>query len=132
MIRARIASVSLTCIACSIITFVILTSQGQATIAEALHTLGYWPLGLVETAKCLLLTAILFAGPLYERLVVDEGWRGWLSLQPLSDLFGELTTWRNIVAVSFIYILSHTIQRLQYRVSQTTFPYMMRNIGPCF
>ncbi|KAI2773204.1 hypothetical protein F4815DRAFT_504390 [Daldinia loculata] len=101
VIRARIASVSLTCIACSIITFVILTSQGQATIAEALHTLGYWPLGLVETAKCLLLTAILFAGPLYERLVVDEGWRGWLSLQPLSDLFGELTTWRNIVAGPF-------------------------------
>ncbi|KAK6952736.1 hypothetical protein Daesc_005030 [Daldinia eschscholtzii] len=116
VIRARIASVSLTCVACSTITFVILTSQDRATTAEALHALGYWPLGLVETARCLLLTAILFAGPLYERLVVDEGWRDWLSLKPLSDLFGELTTWRNIVAAS-----------------QATSPYiMMRNIGPLY
>ncbi|KAI1803229.1 hypothetical protein F4811DRAFT_554076 [Daldinia bambusicola] len=101
VIRARITSVSLTCVACSTITYVILTSLDRATAAEALHALGYWPLGLVEAAKCLLLTAILFTGPLYERLVVDEGWRDWLSLQPLSDLFGELTTWRNIVAGPF-------------------------------
>ncbi|KAI1412981.1 hypothetical protein F5Y13DRAFT_189782 [Hypoxylon sp. FL1857] len=101
VIRARIASVSLTCVACSAITFVILTSQGQATAAETLHTLGYWPIGLVETGKCFLLTAVLFAGPLYEYLVVDEGWRDWLTLRPLSELFSEWTKWRNIVAGPF-------------------------------
>ncbi|KAI2630607.1 hypothetical protein GGR54DRAFT_161725 [Hypoxylon sp. NC1633] len=98
VIRARITSVSLTCVVCSIITFVILTSQGRATTAEALHALGYWPPGLVETGRCLLLTAVLFAGPLYERLVVNEEWRDWLDLRPLSEVLSEWTTWRNIVA----------------------------------
>ncbi|OTA60236.1 hypothetical protein K449DRAFT_396186 [Hypoxylon sp. EC38] len=101
VIRARIASVSLTCAICSTITFVILTSQGRATTAEALHTMGYWPIGLVETGKCFLLTAVLFAGPLYEYLIVDQGWRDWLALRPLSELFGEWTKWRNIVAGPF-------------------------------
>ncbi|XDG01203.1 hypothetical protein ABKA04_000818 [Annulohypoxylon sp. FPYF3050] len=101
VIRARIASVTLTSAICSTITFVILTSQDRVTTAEAFHALGYWPIGLVEAGKCLLLTATLFAGPLYEYLVVDEGWREWLALRPLSDLFAEWTTWRNIVAGPF-------------------------------
>ncbi|KAK8065840.1 hypothetical protein PG997_012587 [Apiospora hydei] len=101
VIRARITSVSFSCVACSIATLVILTSQGQATYADALHSMGYWPLGLVGTAKSLLLTAILFLGPLYEALVVDEGWRDWTSLQPVTELFKEWTTWRNIIAGPF-------------------------------
>ncbi|KAI0883475.1 uncharacterized protein GGS22DRAFT_31247 [Annulohypoxylon maeteangense] len=101
VIRARIASVSLTSVVCSAITFVILTSQDRATTAEAFHALGYWPIGLAEAGKSLLLTAILFAGPLYEYLIVDEEWRDWLALRPLSALFTEWTTWRNIVAGPF-------------------------------
>ncbi|KAK8113246.1 CAAX amino terminal protease [Apiospora sp. TS-2023a] len=101
VIRARITSVSFSCIACSAATLVILTSQGQATYADALHSMGYWPLGLVGAAKSLLLTAILFLGPLYEALVVDEGWRDWTSFQPVTELFKEWTTWRNIIAGPF-------------------------------
>ncbi|KAI5928796.1 hypothetical protein F4810DRAFT_25099 [Camillea tinctor] len=101
VIRARITSVSLTCIVCSVITLVILTSDGRASYGEALHSMGYWPVGLVETGKCLLLTAILFSGPLYETLVVDGSWRDWFSLQPVSQLFSEWTLWRNIVAGPF-------------------------------
>ncbi|KAK8058518.1 hypothetical protein PG994_008966 [Apiospora phragmitis] len=86
VIRARITSVCFSCIACSVATLVILTSQGQATIADALHSMGYWPLGLVGAAKSLLLTAILFLGPL---------------LQPVTELFKEWTTWRNIIAGPF-------------------------------
>ncbi|KAI1638822.1 hypothetical protein F4809DRAFT_598144 [Biscogniauxia mediterranea] len=63
--------------------------------------MGYWPVGLVEAGKCLLLTAILFSGPLYETLVVDGAWREWFSLQPVSRLFSEWTLWRNIVAGPF-------------------------------
>ncbi|KAI0480799.1 CaaX protease [Xylariaceae sp. FL0804] len=98
VIRARVASVSLTCMACSAVTYVILTSQGRATSLEALRAMGYWPAGLAEAARALLLTAVLFAGPLYETLVVDGAWRDWLSLRPVSELFSEWTTWRNIVA----------------------------------
>ncbi|KAI1268626.1 CaaX protease [Xylariaceae sp. FL1019] len=98
VIRARITSVSLSCVVCSVITFVIHTSQGHATHAEALHSLGYWPVGLRETASSLLLTAILFSGPLFENLVVDGAWRDWMSLRSMSGLWSEWTTWRNIVA----------------------------------
>ncbi|KAI1738319.1 CaaX protease [Xylaria scruposa] len=101
VIRARVTSVSLTCVVCSLITLVILTSQGRATYGEALHSMGYWPLGLAETGKSLLLTAILFSGPLFETLIVDGGWRRWFSLQPVSGLFSEWITWRNIVAGPF-------------------------------
>ncbi|KAI1282295.1 CaaX protease [Xylaria sp. FL0933] len=101
VIRARITSVSLTCVVCSLITFVILTSQGHATHAEALHSMGYWPLGLAETARSLLLTAILFSGPLYETLLVDGAWRQWLSLYPVTSLFSEMIRWRNIIAGPF-------------------------------
>ncbi|KAI0816659.1 CaaX protease [Xylaria sp. FL0064] len=101
VIRARITSVSLTCVVCSLITFVILTSQGHATHAEAFHSMGYWPLGLAETARSLLLTAILFSGPLYETLIVDGAWRQWLSLYPITSLFSEWIRWRNIIAGPF-------------------------------
>ncbi|KAI0911942.1 CaaX protease [Ustulina deusta] len=100
VIRARITSVSLTCVVCSLITFVILTSQGRATYGEVLHSMGYWPLGLAEAGGSLLLTAILFSGPLYETLLVDGAWRQWLSLQPVSDL-REWIRWRNIIAGPF-------------------------------
>ncbi|KAI1826167.1 CaaX protease [Xylaria intraflava] len=98
VIRARITLVSLTCIVCSTTTFVILTSQGHATNGEALHSMGHWPLGLSEAARSLLLTAILFSGPLYETLLVDGEWRRWLSLQPTSELFTDWIRWRNVIA----------------------------------
>ncbi|KAI1304293.1 CaaX protease [Xylaria venustula] len=101
VVRARITSVSLTCVVCSLITFAILTSQGRATYGEALHSLGYWPLGLAGAGKSLLLTAILFSGPLYETLVVDGAWRQWLSLYPVSSLFHDYIRWRNIIAGPF-------------------------------
>lgn len=61
--------------------------------------MGYWPLGLVETGKSLLLTAILFSGPLYETLLVDGGWRRFLSLELVTSLFSDWIRWRNIIAV---------------------------------
>lgn len=100
VIRARIASVSLTCAVCSTITLLILTTGAGATYGEVVLSMGWWPVGLGETAKSLLLTATLFSGPLYETLIVHGGWRDWLRLQPVYELFSEWTTWRNIVAVS--------------------------------
>ncbi|KAI5855595.1 CaaX protease [Durotheca rogersii] len=102
VIRARTASVSLSCALCSFTTFVILTFGygGQApaaTVPEALHALGYWPVGLREAACCLLLTTLLFVGPLFETLVVDGGWRDLLALRLVSRVCSEWTTWRNIV-----------------------------------
>jgi len=105
VIKARITSVTFTCIVCSVATFYILTSphsNGQVvTTNGALHSMGWWPIGLAETGRTLLLTAILFAGPLYESLIVHGGWRDWIRLRPVVELFSEWTTWRNIVAGPF-------------------------------
>lgn len=101
VIRARITSVTLSCAVCSAATFYALTAArfGAAPSQAAAHLMGYWPAGLRETAAALLLTAGLFLGPLFEVLVVDAGWRAWLSLAPLKAVVTEWTEWRNIVAV---------------------------------
>lgn len=80
----------------------------------ALRMMGYWPVGFVETAKSLVLTMLLFLGPLFEYFVVERGWREWIALTPVYELFGEWTTWRNIVAVRtcpFIPISSRIVSR---------------------
>jgi hypothetical protein len=90
----------MSCLACTSLTFYLLTSTGGASSEAAAHAMGYWPLGLAETARALLLTAGLFAGPLFEYFVADAGWRDWSRLGPIKELFSEWTAWRNIVAVS--------------------------------
>ena len=97
-IQARIRAVSLSTTACSLATFLTVTYYHSA--GYAWHMLGYWPLGLLEAGRALLLTGLLFAGPLYERLIIDGAWESWLWLQPLSATWQDWPTWRNYVAVS--------------------------------
>lgn len=99
VIRARIASVTLTCAAASLTTLAVLTRVGGHGLDGAFHELGYWPVGLAESLRALLLTALLFLGPLFEYLVAEEGWRDWLTLEPVKRVLREITAWRNIVAV---------------------------------
>lgn len=70
--------------------------------------MGYWPLGLLEAATSLFLTALLFAGPLYERLFIDGAWHAWLRLEPLNAVWSDWPSWRNFVAVCCVR-LSHTL-----------------------
>lgn len=99
VIRARIRSVTLSCFLCTAATYVVLSRAGGATPAAALHLLGIWPPALADSLRVLGLTALLFAGPLFSYLVVNRGWRDWLRLAPVKELWQEWTTWRNIVAV---------------------------------
>ncbi|TLD23362.1 hypothetical protein PspLS_07224 [Pyricularia sp. CBS 133598] len=98
VIRARITSVLISCLICSLATFYVVTKDGQITPLGALRMMGYWPVGFVETAQSLALTMLLFLGPLFEYFVVERGWREWIALTPVYELFGEWTMWRNIVA----------------------------------
>ncbi|KAI0022078.1 CaaX protease [Xylariomycetidae sp. FL0641] len=101
VIRARVTSVSLTCAVCSAATFWILTSTAGSSSRDALHALGWYPVGVAEAARTLLLTAVLFAAPLYEALLVDGGWRDVLDVRGYArELWTQWTSWRNIVAVS--------------------------------
>ncbi|KAI8717932.1 hypothetical protein NCS52_00870600 [Fusarium sp. LHS14.1] len=97
-IRARIFVVSLSTAICSLVTLYLLSSHAAIAIPNPLHFMGYWPVGLVDAARALWLTALLFAGPLYESLFVDGAARQWLHLQPLRDLWTDWPTWRNMVA----------------------------------
>jgi prenyl protein peptidase len=101
--------VTVSCLVCTITTFLILINASDnlnvnhnvyptTRSGDALHHLGYIPVGLTETARCLLLTATLFLGPLFEASVVEGRWRGWIRLHGLDVLCGW-TGWRNIVAV---------------------------------
>ena len=102
MIRARITSVTITCIITSVTTYYILVAWGHYGKNDALHAMGYWPAGVREALRALLLTALLFLGPLFESLVVESGWRDWKTLEPVKEVLDEMTTWRNIVAVSHL------------------------------
>ncbi|KAJ4159288.1 uncharacterized protein LMH87_008195 [Akanthomyces muscarius] len=93
-IRARVRAVTLSTTACSIVTLITLCCLSQQR--PALYLMGYWPVRLVESAKALLLTATLFAGPLYESLFIDGGWR--YIGTGLQRLWQSWPEWRNIVA----------------------------------
>ncbi|RDA82521.1 hypothetical protein CP532_0883, partial [Ophiocordyceps camponoti-leonardi (nom. inval.)] len=112
LIQARVRAVSFSTTACSLITYLILRHLSIMTGTElssgstypivvsrsALHLMGYWPPGILETAKASLLTALLFAGPIYERLFFEGLWKQWLQLRPLTLLWEDWPTWRNIIA----------------------------------
>lgn len=94
-IRARVRAVTLSTTACSIATLTTLCCLSRQR--PALYLMGYWPVRLLESAKALLLTATLFAGPLYESLFIDGGWR--YIGTGLQRLWQSWPEWRNIVAV---------------------------------
>ncbi|KAF9869352.1 prenyl proteinase rce1 [Colletotrichum karsti] len=98
VIRARITSVLSSTAVCSALTYIVLARLPDGALPiTPLHAMGYWPIGLVDSASCLLLTAVLFAGPLYETLLIDGLWETWKTFEPLLSIWTHWTTWRNIV-----------------------------------
>jgi len=98
VIRGRIRSVITTCIVCSTSTFLILAIVKNGTPVKALHSMGYLPIGLEEAAKSVVLTAILFVGPLFETGIVEGKWRDWIRLRGLDTVISGWIGWRNYVA----------------------------------
>lgn len=60
--------------------------------------MGYFPIGLEETVKAVGLTAILFAGPLFEAGIAEGGWRDWICLRGVNEVISGWIGWRNYVA----------------------------------
>lgn len=98
-IRARITSVSCSTALCSLVTLSLLSFHDALAVDRPLHLMGYWPSGFREACGTLFLTALLFAGPLYESLIIDGAWRQWVHLEPLTELWTDWSQWRNMVAV---------------------------------
>ncbi|GAM40809.1 hypothetical protein TCE0_041f13445 [Talaromyces pinophilus] len=99
VIRSRVRAVSMACVASTVFVLVLIALKGDNTwLPEALNLLGWWPIGIVEIIKSLLLTAILFSGPLFERGVAEDGWKSWIRGEGLSETLRSWIGFRNYVA----------------------------------
>lgn len=91
VIRARMRTVTATSAISALAVLLLLLDKGNVSLPEALKLLGWWPIAISDVLSCLLLTALLFAGPLFEKWAVGE-WRE--EAEKLSGWIG----WRNYVA----------------------------------
>ncbi|TKA68636.1 hypothetical protein B0A55_07376 [Friedmanniomyces simplex] len=98
VIRARVRAVALSCLFSTVITVYILAIPGQATPPEIARLLGLWPLDPRDIARTLALVATLFAGPLYETLIIDSAWRQLAPATLTSGLFSNNNKNHNWIA----------------------------------
>jgi prenyl protein peptidase len=98
VIRGRIRLVTISCLICSVTTFVTLSSIEHGIPINSLHLMGYFPVGVKETVKTVGLTAILFAGPLFEAGIARGAWRDWIRLRGVNEVISGWIGWRNYVA----------------------------------
>lgn len=97
VIKARIRAVGLTCLLCTAINVLVFIKHGS-TPQDILRLFGIYPVHLLDTARCILLVAILFAGPLFEAGIVEGYWRYWHSWSYIKDaVYDDWQGWRNIV-----------------------------------
>lgn len=99
MIKTRIRLVSLTCLACAPVSIAILRLRVGLPWPEVWRLLGWWPLSLADVLRPLLLTAILFAGPLYERAIAERGWMDWIQGSAVKEMLSSWVGWRNFIVV---------------------------------
>ena len=65
-----------------------------------LKLLGLWPVSAFDTARTMLLVAILFAGPIFEHGIVENGFKDWLRLRGVHETLSSWIGYRNFVVVS--------------------------------
>ena len=100
VIRARIRTVSISCIITTLITVFVAVDRAHTNFGQTLQLLGWWPIDPLDVVKSLGLVVILFLGPLYESVIVDGQWQTWFSGRGLAETFSTTIGWRNYVAVS--------------------------------
>ena len=87
------------CIGCALVTIFVINENAHPSRPEIFHLLGWFPIGLADTLNPLLLTMLLFSGPLFERTIVESGWKQWITGKPLIKTLSSWIGWRNFVAV---------------------------------
>lgn len=98
VMRARIRSVTVSSCICSALTFFLLTHTRENTsVLKTAHLMGYLPLGFSEILKSLILTSILFSGPLFEKGFVDGEWKDWICFRNLRTSVSTWIGWRNYI-----------------------------------
>lgn len=102
VIRVRIRAVTLVTIVALVVTSSItFATTSNQSLFEVLSFLGLSPTpsSVADIFRSLLLTAILFTGPLVQRLCFDNGLRD--IKDDVKKMFYTWTGWRNYVAVCF-------------------------------
>jgi prenyl protein peptidase len=99
VIRSRVRAVTMACAGSTMFILIVVALTGLASLPEAFKLLGWWPLGILEIIQSLLLTAVLFSGPLFERGVAENGWKSWIRGEGLSETLQSWIGFRNFVAV---------------------------------
>ena len=98
VIRARIRLVTGSIVISTLITSYVLAIRGFEGTFSVLHTLGIYPIEPLAIGRSVVLTALLFAGPLFENGVVESGWRRWIKGQGVHETLSSWIGWRNYVA----------------------------------
>ncbi|PGG99351.1 hypothetical protein AJ79_08545 [Helicocarpus griseus UAMH5409] len=98
VIKARIRAVTTSCFLSSLGVFCFFIYKANYPPTEGLRLLGWWPIGPLEIGRSLLLTALLFMGPLFESGIVEGEWRDWIRGSRVAQTLGGWIGWRNFVA----------------------------------
>ena len=98
VIRTRVKLVAISVNVAAFIDIYVLAQKLHYSRLSLLHIFGIYPAPLKSSIIApLLLTACLFAGPLFEKTVIDGKWRQWLTLQPLKETLNSWTGYRNYI-----------------------------------
>jgi prenyl protein peptidase len=97
VIRARVRSVTLTCLACALLNISLLAFHAHATPRDVLRLWGLYPISLPDIVKLLALVSVLFIGPLFKTLIVEGEYRFLTPSNLKTSLFSSWIAYRNLI-----------------------------------
>lgn len=89
---------TLACIAASGATFYVLVITARAEPVGALGLLGWWPLVPTDVIRCCCLTFLLYAGPLFEQVVIERVFDDFRGGRAVVETLSSWVGYRNYVA----------------------------------
>ncbi|SLM35742.1 hypothetical protein LPUS_05102 [Lasallia pustulata] len=98
VIRARIRLVTLSSTLSTLLTIYLITTLTHSTLPSTLRLLGWYPIHPLSILRPLLLTILLFSGPLFEKAIIHRSWRIWLRGRALHESLSSWIGWRNYIA----------------------------------
>ncbi|KAA6407135.1 MAG: prenyl ase Rce1 [Lasallia pustulata] len=98
VIRARIRLVTLSSTLSTLLTIYLITTLTHSTLPSTLRLLGWYPIHPLSILRPLLLTILLFSGPLFEKAIIHRSWRTWLRGRALHESLSSWIGWRNYIA----------------------------------
>lgn len=93
--------VTLACIVASSATLYLLVATAKATLLEAVHLMGWWPVKPLNFVESCGLALLLYTGPLFEIFFIERDMRGFGGWQQTVATLSSWQGYRNYVAGPF-------------------------------